>query len=182
MVVYIILFKASHSLARRAGLIKLGAWLTHYVGMRRLAEYIARTISNFLEPSPISRFEKPFSDEGQNLRKCAIPANTPKSTSLNCCQCMEGVECIQKKGELEWLASAPTDNEWLGAELLAVTICAWGSDDVMEKNISQTPCIRYMYYCFILCYIRELKPFMMLPLLVFVKLPTLKLSIWKKVD
>ena len=66
-----------------------------------------------LEPTPSSRFAKPFSDkEIQNLRKRAIPANTQKSTSFAVNVWKEWSACRRKMNLSDWPAHLLIMNDW----------------------------------------------------------------------
>ena len=66
-----------------------------------------------LEPTPSSRFAKPFSDEEiQNLRKRAIPAKTQKSTSFAVNVWKEWSACRRKMNLSDWPAHLLIMNDW----------------------------------------------------------------------
>lgn len=102
------------------------------------------------------------------------------------CQCMERVECTQKMDEPEWLASAPTDNEWLGAESMTVTILGWDKMTWSEKISSKHPASAFRYVV-VFCTTSKGSnlnwiSFIVMSSLVFVKLSTLTWSVQKQVN
>ena len=126
-----------------------------------------------LEPTMSSRFAKPFSEEEiQNLRKRAIPANTQKSTSFAVNEWKEWSARRRKMNPSDWPAHLLIMNDWELDRWLSRFVLEIGRRDGKEYSPNT------LYQICILRYIRRSNlnwiSFVMLLLLVFVKLSTLK--------